>query len=168
MLIIPVGFALLRITPPFRYDETKAAAELATLRGSVQGYSKSGEVLFINERQLLTFGMIPNVPVVSEDEVVSLMEMAISGNRPYLTQFYQDLANHRFAAIVTHKQNLGVDTGDFIEESNMWTALLPSHCFVNTSQRSHCLTPTFRFWCHGQMLVRFIRLSWMANDMPLP
>ncbi|MGZ6316212.1 MAG: hypothetical protein ACXWNQ_03045 [Anaerolineales bacterium] len=124
MLIVPVGFALLRITPPFSYDESKASAELATLRDSVQGYSRSGEVLFINERQLLTFGSIPNVPVVPEDEVVSLMEMAISGNRPYLTQFYQDLASHRFAAIVTHKQNLGVETGDFIEESNVWTALV--------------------------------------------
>jgi hypothetical protein len=50
--------------------------------------------------------------------------MAISGNRPYLTQFYQDLASHRFAAIVTHKQNLVVETGDFIEESNVWTALV--------------------------------------------
>jgi hypothetical protein len=61
------------------------------------------------------------VPVIPEDEVVSLMEMAISGNRPYLTKFYQDLAGHRFAAIVTHKQNLGVEGGDFIEENNAWT-----------------------------------------------
>ena len=34
------------------------------------------------------------------------------------------LADHRFVAIVTHRQNLGVETGDFIEESNVWTALV--------------------------------------------
>jgi hypothetical protein len=76
------------------------------------------------ERQLLTFGMIPRVPLVPEYEVVSLMEMAISGNEQYLGQFYKDLADHRFAAIVAHPQNLGVETGDFIEESNVWNRLV--------------------------------------------
>jgi hypothetical protein len=124
MLVVPVAFTLTRIASPFTYDHARANQELASLRETVQGYSKSGDVLFINERQLLTFGMIPNVRVVPEDEVVSLMEMAISGNRPYLNKFYQDLASHRFTAIVTHKQNLGVDTGDFIEENNAWTTLV--------------------------------------------
>jgi hypothetical protein len=76
------------------------------------------------ERQLLTFGLIPRVPLVPDYEVVSLMEMAISGNEHYLGQFYGDLASHRFAAIVAHPQNLGVETGDFIEESNVWNRLV--------------------------------------------
>ena len=94
------------------------------MRLAVQNYSQSGEILFMYERQLLTFGMIPRVPLVPEDEVVSLMEMAISGNEPYLAQFYSDLASHRFAAIVAHPQNLGVETGDFIEESDVWNRLV--------------------------------------------
>jgi hypothetical protein len=124
MLIVPIGFSISRVGPPFTYNKVHAAGDLAVLRESVESYSKSGEVLFIYERQLLTFGMIPNVAVVPEDEVVSLMEMAISGNKPYLDKFYADLASHRFAAIVAHKQNLGVETGDFIEESNVWTRLV--------------------------------------------
>jgi hypothetical protein len=124
MLVVPVAFTLLRISPPFRYDAALASQDLSSLRTSVEGYSQAGPVLFINERQLLTFGMIPNVPVVPDYEVVSLMEMAISGNRPYLTQFYQDLETHKFAAIVAHKQNLGVEGGDFIEENNAWTRLV--------------------------------------------
>jgi hypothetical protein len=91
---------------------------------AVQNYGRTGDILFMYERQLLTFGMIPRVPLVPEDEVVSLMEMAISGNEPYLTQFYRDLASHRFAAIVAHPQNLGVETGDFIEESDVWNRLV--------------------------------------------
>ncbi len=120
MLLIPVGFSLSRLAPPFTYNQAGTAEDLSTLRQAVEGYSKSGPVLFIYERQLLTFGMIPNVPIVPDYEVVSLMEMAISGNRTYLDQYYSDLAGHRFAAIVAHKQNLGVSTGDFIEESNAW------------------------------------------------
>ncbi|HTP03456.1 MAG TPA: hypothetical protein VMJ64_18925 [Anaerolineales bacterium] len=124
LLLIPVAFTLTRITSPFTYDRARAEQDLASLRQTVQGYGAAGPVLFINERQLLTFGLIPNVPIVPEDEVVSLMEMAISGNRPYLAKFYQDLATHRFAAIVTHKQNLGVEEGDFIEENNAWAAFV--------------------------------------------
>jgi hypothetical protein len=124
MLIVPVSFSLSRIEPPFTYNKVNAAEDLHVLREIVQSYSKTGEVLFIYDRQLLTFGMIPNVRIVPEDEVVSLMEMAISGNRPYLNKFYTDLANHRFAAIVATKQNLGVGTGDFIEESNAWNNLV--------------------------------------------
>ncbi len=124
MLAVPVAFTFLRISSPFQYDPALAAKDLSALRQSVEGYSKSGPVLFIYERQLLTFGLIPNVPVVADYEVVSLMEMAISGNRPYLDQFYQDLAGHRFVAIVAHKQNLSVATGDFLEENNVWTRLV--------------------------------------------
>ncbi len=124
MFMVPVAFTLLRVAPQFQYDPGKAAQDLATLRQSVEGYSQSGPVLFINERQLLTFGQIQHVPVVPDYEVVSLMEMAISGNRPYLTQFYQDLASHRFAAIVAHKQSLTAGEGDFAEEANVWTKLV--------------------------------------------
>lgn len=121
LLLVPVGFTLTRISSPFSYDPVRTSHDLVSLQQTVEELSKTGPVLFINERQLITFGMMPNVRIVPEYEVVSLMEMAISGNRPYLTQFYQDLAAHRFAAIVAHKQNLGVETGDFIEENNAWT-----------------------------------------------
>jgi hypothetical protein len=50
--------------------------------------------------------------------------MAISGNKEYLNKYYSDLASHRFAAIVATRQNLGVETGDFIEESNAWNTLV--------------------------------------------
>lgn len=124
MLLVPVAFTLLRLGVPFSYDASKARSDLDAIRQAVVGYSASGPVLFIYERQLLTFHYITNVPVEPDYEVVSLMEMAISGNRPYLNQFYNDLASHRFAAIVIHPQNLGVQTGDFIEESNVWNRLV--------------------------------------------
>jgi hypothetical protein len=124
MLIVPVAFSLMRISSPFTYEKAKAEADLSQLRETVQAYSESGPVLFINERELLTFKSIPNIQIVPDYEVVTLMEMAISGNQPYLDQFYKDLASHRFAAIVAQRQNLGVSTGDFIEESNVWSRLV--------------------------------------------
>lgn len=124
MLVVPVGFSLWRILPPIRYDPTQAAKDLSTLRQTVQSYSKSGEVLFIYERHLLTFGMIPDVPIVQDYEVIPLMEMAISGNQTYLHRFQEDLKSHRFAAIVARKQNLDAASGDFAEESDRWNLLV--------------------------------------------
>jgi hypothetical protein len=86
---------------------------------TVNNLGKNGPVLFINERQLVAFGEV-SVPLVPEDEVVTLMEMAMSDNEPYLSKFYSDLAHHRFAAIVATKQNRGIkEEGPLAEENNV-------------------------------------------------
>lgn len=127
MLVVPVAFSLSRVVPYFQYDNVQATQDLSTLRQTVQSYSKSGEVLFIYERHLLTFGMIPNVPIVQDYEVIPLMEMAISDNQAYLNRFYHDLQSHRFVAIVATKQNLDSHSGDFAEESALWNKLVAYH-----------------------------------------
>jgi hypothetical protein len=127
MLIVPVAFSLSRVVPPIQYNKTQATQDLSTLNQTVQSYSKSGPVLFIYERHLLTFGMIPNVPIVQDYEVIPLMEMAISGNQAYLNRFYHDLQDHRFVAIVATKQNLDSNSGDFAEESAIWNKLVAYH-----------------------------------------
>lgn len=124
LLVVPVIFSLSRVVLPLRYDQTQASSDLLVLKQTVQEYSSKGEVLFIYERHLLTFGMIPNVPIVPEYEVITLTEMAISGNQPYLAKFYSDLKAHRFAAIVARRQNLDASAGDFAEESNAWNQLV--------------------------------------------
>jgi hypothetical protein len=126
LFIVPVSFSLSRIPPPFQYDKAQAFADLSVLRGAVQSYNRQGPVLFIYERHLLTFDMISDVSVVPEYEVVTLTEMAISGNQPYLEMFYADLRDHRFAAIVARKQNLDALAGDFAEESETWNRLVAS------------------------------------------
>lgn len=124
LVFVPVAFALLRLGTRFHYDSDRAALDLAALGHEVHTYGQSGEVLFMYERHLLTFGLIEGVRVVPDYEVVTLMEMAISGNQDYLSNFYADLASHRFSAIVAHPQNLGVETGDFLEESEAWNRLV--------------------------------------------
>jgi hypothetical protein len=124
VLLVPVAFALLRLGTPFRYDRGSAAADLSALRAAVAEHARAGEVLFMYERHLLAFGMMPPIRMIGDYEVVTLMEMAISGNEAYLQRYYSDLANHRFSAVVAHPQNLGVETGDFIEENDAWSRLV--------------------------------------------
>jgi hypothetical protein len=59
--------------------------------------------------------------LVPEYEIVTLMEMAMSGNRAYLDRFSQDLAQHRFAVIVTRQQRVVKKENEpFAEENNVW------------------------------------------------
>jgi hypothetical protein len=121
-LLIPLVFLIPQLEPlqKFHADANQQAFQL--LKGMAEQAGQKGPVLFINERHLLTFHEI-NLPLVPEYEAVSLMEMAMSNNQAYLQQFYSDLKTHRFAAIVTGKQNVGIqEEGAFAEENNVWNS----------------------------------------------
>jgi len=124
LVLIPVGLSFMRVSKPIRHDAALAATDLATLGRTAQEYGEAGPVLFMYERHLLTFRMTPQLPLVNEYEVVTLMEMAISGNQAYLEAFYRDLETHRFAAIIMRRPNLAVNAGDFVEENNAWNRLV--------------------------------------------
>lgn len=120
--VIPILFLIPALSPYPVYRADIAQAAHQQLIQAVNEMKKSGPVLFISERQMITFGEV-DVPLVPEYEVIILMEMAMSGNQAYLQQFYADLKEHRFAAIVAGRQNLGIKTdGVFFEENNVWNS----------------------------------------------
>ena len=64
-----------------------------------------------------------DIPLTSDYELLTLMEMAISNNQPYLEKFRIDLENHRFGLIVVERQVEKIienDSGYFSEENNAW------------------------------------------------
>ena len=125
-LLIPVLFLLPSLKPFTKFHTKNNQAALNTLVQKVGDYSDHGEVLFINERHLVTFGVI-ETPLVYDYEAVTLMEMAMSNNTGYLNSFYEKLQNHEFAAIVSGKLNEGIKTsGIFFEENNIWNARVSS------------------------------------------
>jgi len=122
-LLVPLGFALPQIGFFYRYDPVKTESDLQKLQQAASEVATDGggEVLFITERQLLTFQMLTNIPLIPEYEQVELMEMAMSGNREYLEHYYADLKNHRFSIIVAEKQKFTQQKKNaFIEEDNAW------------------------------------------------
>jgi hypothetical protein len=121
-LLIPILFLIWLLSPYPKYDEDRNRAAHQQLIQAVSEVGKDGPVLFINERQLVTFGDA-NVHLVADYEAVTLMEMAMSNNEAYLNRFYSDLKSHRFAAIVAVKQNLVIkQTGPLVEENNVWNS----------------------------------------------
>jgi hypothetical protein len=96
---------------------------LETIREEIiLAQSQNGAVLFMDQRQLLTFGYIKNVPFIPEYEKKILMNEALSSNANYFTGFYDDLAKHRFALIISDPLNTPIkdSTFQFGEENNAW------------------------------------------------
>jgi hypothetical protein len=121
-LLVPLGFALPQIGFFPRYDHVQAEADIQKLQQvSSEAVNNGQEILFVTERQLLTFDMLTDIPLTPEYEQVELMEMAMSGNRKYLEHYYADLKSHRFAVIVAEKQKLTQQKQSaFSEENNAW------------------------------------------------
>jgi hypothetical protein len=60
-----------------------------------------GEVLFLDQRQLLTFGEVAGVPLVMDYELKDVVNQAMASNQAFFEGFYQDLARGRFSLIVS-------------------------------------------------------------------
>jgi hypothetical protein len=118
VLLIPLGFAIRHIGFLPSFNEKVAETDIQKLQEALQS---GGEILFITERQMLTFNIIDGVTLVPEYEQSELMEMAMSRNRAYLEQYYADLQDRRFALIVAEDQKFTTQkTGAFVEENVAW------------------------------------------------
>ena len=94
---------------------------LIRIQQQVADAQTRGEVLFMDQRQLLTFGYIQGVPLISEYEKKYLMDQAMGGGIVF-PAFYRDLAAHRFALILSDPLRLPIKDSDysFGEENNAW------------------------------------------------
>ena len=91
-----------------------------------------GDVLFMDQRQLLTFGYIHNVRFVPDYEKKYMMDQAMASSSAYFQQYYHDLSNKRFQLIVTEILTTRQETAaDFSEENNAWVRWVsePTLCF---------------------------------------
>jgi hypothetical protein len=122
-VLIPVLFALNQGNP---IDLPKSAktenALLAVQEFAEQAASNDGKVLFLGERQLLTFNQVAGVPLVPDYERMTLMEMAMGGNEAYLNEFSQRIANQEFALIISEplKINYKGKSKQFGEENDVY------------------------------------------------
>ncbi len=96
-----------------------------------------GDVLFIDQRQLLTFGYI-EAPLIPEYEKKMLMNEALSSNAEYFQAFYRDLASQRFSLIVTEPLRTPIKDSSFRfgEENNAWVkwVSIPVLCYYQEAQ----------------------------------
>jgi hypothetical protein len=121
--------ATLDLPPSLQVQQT-----LATLRVQVAQASQAGEVLFMDQRQLLTFGYVRDVPLIPDYEKKYMMDQAMGSSADFFRHYYQDLAGKRFVLIVSEplKHILkGQDTEAFSAENDAWVKWVsdPTLCF---------------------------------------
>jgi hypothetical protein len=108
---------------------------LQTIRREVDARETQGEVLFLDQRQLLTFGYVEDVKLVPEYEKKILMNEAMADNVGYFAPFYADLEARRFSLIVTEPLRAPVKDSDyeFGEENNAWVKWVvePMLCYYD-------------------------------------
>ena len=95
---------------------------LSGIREQVELAAQDGEVLFMDQRQLLTFGYVPKIPLVDDYEKKLMMDTAMSGDADYFKSLYKDLARHRFSLIVSEPLHTRVHESEyqFGDENNAW------------------------------------------------
>ena len=123
VLMVPILFVI-GLGGPVAFPNLERANDaLAQLRDIVrETTARGGNVLFLSERHLLTFGYIDGVELEHQYEKTFLMEMAMSDNREYFDTFDADLEAHRFALIVTNPQHIIYKNRDYTfgEEDDAW------------------------------------------------
>lgn len=111
---------------------------LAEIDSEINLALSSGDILFIDQRQLLTFGFVRQVPLIPEYEKKVLMNQAMSSNRPYFEGFYKDLADRRFSLIVSELLRTPIKDSSFQfgEENNAWVKWVstPILCYYEEKQ----------------------------------
>ena len=119
--------------------DTAAVNEALIEIQEAAAYSKEfGDVLFIDQRQLLTFGYVKDVPFVPDYEKKILMNEALSTNYEYYESFYRDIIAQRFSLIVVEPLRTPVkdNTSEFGEENNAWVnwVSIPVLCYYEEVQ----------------------------------
>ncbi len=121
-LLVPAAAAL-RSGEPLRLAAPDAAeAALQSIRSNVVKATQRGEVLFIDQRQLFTFGHLEGIPLVMEYELKDMMNQAMGSNEAYFERFRQDLRTGRFPLIIVDPQKILYQgkTHAFGEENDAW------------------------------------------------
>jgi len=85
-----------------------------------QAVHEGKEVLFIDNKQLITFGYVPSARMVPEYETAYILEMAFIDQQEYFARFTQDLKSNRFGVIIANPQPTRLQNPDeiFAEENN--------------------------------------------------
>ena len=122
VFILPVVGSI-RVGSPLRLPLPDRIAEaLKLVQDEVNRTKAEGEILFMDQRQLITFGYVKDLPLVSDYEKKYMMDMAMANNSAYFESFYADLAKKRFKLIISDPLKVPQKSQNesFGDESNAW------------------------------------------------
>ncbi len=122
IVCVPAFSPMVNAAPLELPPQDKVAFALETIQVYVACADRHGEILFMDQRQLLTFRLIDRVPLVPEYEKKLVMDQALRGDTAYFEVFYGDLEANRFALIVLDSQPIEPRDESYrlAAENNAW------------------------------------------------
>jgi hypothetical protein len=106
-LLTPVYFSIQKGGPIIYPESSKTENALRIVQEFTHNtVDQGGQVLFLGERQLLTFNQVEGVPLIEDYERMFLMEMVMGENEAYLDKFYKQIENQEFELIVSEPLKL--------------------------------------------------------------
>jgi len=133
IVLFPAVHKMMRIDSFGFPPKNEVNEALEVIQTEVAKADAMGEVLFMDQRQLLTFGFVDPVPLVPDFEKKYMMDQAMAANSGYFNLFYEDLQSHRFSLIVS--EPLGIrwqgDANQFGNENDAYVywVSLPVLCY---------------------------------------
>ena len=124
LVIVPLAFTIRSLHVPApelsRGDTSTLLAQLRDVVGNVG--PGQGPVLFIDQRQLLVYGLVPGVGVYQPYDKIELMEMAMANNHAYRDAFRTQIEHHTFPVIVSevHADAYQDANAPYGYENNVW------------------------------------------------
>lgn len=139
IILLPVWNTFSKGSPLSLPPNAEISEAMFKIKKNVKDAATQGEVLFLDQRQLLTFRYLKNVPLVQEYEKKYVMNEAMASNHAYFNQFYQDLENKRFSMIVSEILFPWGKGGekDFGVENDVWAKWVaePILCYYEQSNK---------------------------------
>jgi hypothetical protein len=123
LVVLYPAYDLMKVIKPVYYPDKDLVTETIDLiQTEALVALKTGEVLFMDQRQLLTFGYVRDIPLVAEYEKKHMMDEAMADNARFFEPFYQDIARGRFSLIISEPLETFIrpDEYNFGNENNAW------------------------------------------------
>ena len=131
-VILPAWESIGKASPRVYPREEITADAVDKIRG-VLDENAGQDILFMDQRQLLTFGTVQKIPLIADYEKKWMMDEAMANNAAYFAPYLADLKSHRFAAIITEPLHIKYQGagGDFSEENDLFVTYvsLPTLCY---------------------------------------
>lgn len=121
--VVPVAILLLMNPALFIKPDQRLANEvIPQLQGLIDEQAPGSQILCLSDCQLFTFGNLKAAQVDVRYEKIFLMEMAMAGNEPFLSQLEGDLLSGRYGLIFTDRLTTNTQSTQqaFSEENNSW------------------------------------------------
>ena len=131
-IILPVLPAMLTVEPKKYPDPSTTGEALAKVQQVIAQHAQE-EILFMDQRQLLTFGYVPKIPLIADYEKKWMMDEAMADNAEWFKPYIHDLKNQRFAVIISEPLQIKFQGANrnFSEENDLfvkWVSI-PTLCY---------------------------------------